>query len=74
MADARWRGIALMPSRSPAEKRLMQGVAHNAAFARKVGIPQSVGRDFVAADAARGGGGLINRTQAPAHKAKRRSN
>ena len=71
MADARWRGIALMPSRSPAEKRLMQGVAHDAAFARKVGIPQSVGRDFAAADAAKGG--LINRTQAPARKAKRRS-
>lgn len=28
----------------------MEGVAHNAAFAKKVGIPQSVGRDFAAAD------------------------
>ena len=28
----------------------MQGAAHNAAFAKKVGIPQKVARDFVAAD------------------------
>ena len=28
----------------------MEGVAHNAAFAKKVGIPQSVGKEFVAAD------------------------
>ena len=28
----------------------MEGVAHNAAFAKKVGIPQSVGRDFSEAD------------------------
>ena len=28
----------------------MEGVAHNAAFAKKVGIPQSVGRDFASAD------------------------
>lgn len=28
----------------------MEGVAHNAAFAKKVGIPQSVGRDFAKAD------------------------
>jgi hypothetical protein len=28
----------------------MEAVAHNATFAKKVGIPQSVGRDFSAAD------------------------
>lgn len=28
----------------------MQAVAANPEFAKKVGIPQSVGRDFVAAD------------------------
>jgi hypothetical protein len=28
----------------------MEAVAHNAAFAKKVGIPQSVGRDFSVAD------------------------
>jgi ADP-ribose pyrophosphatase YjhB (NUDIX family) len=41
-----------MPTKSPAQKRLMEGVAHNPAFARKVGIPRSVGKEFVAADAA----------------------
>ena len=39
-----------MPSKSKAQHNLMEGVAHNAAFAKKVGIPQSVGRDFVEAD------------------------
>lgn len=35
-----------MPSRSPAQARLMAAVAHNPKFAKKVGIPQSVGKDF----------------------------
>ena len=39
-----------MPSVSSKQHNLMEGVAHNAAFAKKVGIPQSVGRDFVEAD------------------------
>jgi hypothetical protein len=39
-----------MPSKSKAQHNLMQAVAHNAAFAKKVGIPQSVGRDFSSAD------------------------
>jgi len=39
-----------MPSKSPAQKRLMQAVAHNKDFAKKVGIPQKVGKEFVQAD------------------------
>lgn len=39
-----------MPSKSPAQHKLMEAVAHDAGFARKVGIPQRVGRDFAAAD------------------------
>lgn len=39
-----------MPSVSGAQHRLMEGVAHNPAFAKKVGIPQKVGKDFAAAD------------------------
>jgi len=39
-----------MPSKSKPQHNLMAGVAHSAKFARKVGIPQKVGRDFVAAD------------------------
>jgi hypothetical protein len=39
-----------MPSRSPAQHRLMMAVAHSPSFAAKVGMPQSVGREFVAAD------------------------
>lgn len=49
-----------MPSKSPAQHRLMEGVAHNPKFAKKVGIPQSVGKDFAAADKSKRTG-LINR-------------
>lgn len=43
-----------MSSKSPAQARLMAGVAHNAKFAKKVGIPQKVGKDFNQADAGTG--------------------
>jgi hypothetical protein len=39
-----------MPSKSKAQHKLMNAVAHNAKFAKKVGIPQSVGKDFAEAD------------------------
>ena len=35
-----------MPATSPKQKKLMDAVAHNPAFAKKTGIPQSVGKDF----------------------------
>ena len=39
-----------MPSTSKKQHNLMAAVAHNPAFAKKVGIPQSVGKDFNDAD------------------------
>jgi hypothetical protein len=39
-----------MPSKSKAQADLMRAVAHNPKFAKKVGIPQSVGREFSEAD------------------------
>jgi hypothetical protein len=39
-----------MPSVSKKQHNLMAAVAHNAAFAKKVGIPQSVGKEFNQAD------------------------
>ena len=42
-----------MPSVSAKQARLMAAVAHNPAFAKKVGIPQSVGKDFNQADKGR---------------------
>jgi len=39
-----------MPSKSKAQHKLMAAVAHNPKFAKKVGIPQSVGKDFAEAD------------------------
>ena len=39
-----------MPSVSKKQANLMSAVAHNPAFAKKVGIPQSVGMDFNKAD------------------------
>jgi hypothetical protein len=39
-----------MPSRSPAQARMMAAAAHNPAFAKKVGVPASVAKDFNQAD------------------------
>jgi hypothetical protein len=39
-----------MSSVSSKQKRFMQAVAHSKEFADKVDVPQSVGRDFAAAD------------------------
>lgn len=39
-----------MPSKSPKQARLMATVAHDPGFAKKVGIPQKVGKDFNSAD------------------------
>lgn len=39
-----------MPSTSAKQHRTMEAAAHNPAFAKKMGIPQSVAREFTAAD------------------------
>jgi len=39
-----------MPSKSKSQHNLMAAVANNPKFAKKVGIPQSVGKDFNEAD------------------------
>jgi len=39
-----------MPSKSPKQKRLMAAAAHNPAFAKKVGVPVSVAKEFNRAD------------------------
>lgn len=39
-----------MPSKSAAQHRLMEAVAHDPGFAKKVGIKQSVGKEFASAD------------------------
>lgn len=42
-----------MPSKSPAQARLMAAVAHSPDFAKKVGVPQSVGKEFNDSDKAK---------------------
>lgn len=39
-----------MPSKSPEQKKFMNAVAHSKEFADKVDVPQSVGKEFAAAD------------------------
>ena len=39
-----------MPSVSKKQHNFMAAVAHNPAFAKKAGVPQSVGKDFTTAD------------------------
>ena len=43
-----------MPSSSPAQARLMAAAAHSADFAKRVGVPPGVARDFNMADAKTG--------------------
>ena len=43
-----------MPSKSPEQARLMAGAAHSPGFARKVGVPQNIAREFNQADAKTG--------------------
>ena len=57
-----------MPSRSPAQARLMAAVAHSPEFAKKVGVPQSVGQEFNKAD--KGGRMLKQAMQAKALRRK----
>lgn len=42
-----------MPSKSKAQADLMRAAAHNKEFADKVGVPQSVAKEFAAADKAK---------------------
>lgn len=42
-----------MPSTSKRQRNFMAAIAHNPSFAKKVGVPQSVGKDFNEADKGR---------------------
>jgi hypothetical protein len=61
-----------MPSTSKKQHNLMEAVAHNPGFAKKVGIPQSVGKDFSTADKGRKfkeGGQIMAKSQGVAPSA-----
>ena len=47
-----------MPAKSAKQERFMQAVAHNPAFAKKAGVPQSVGKEFMKKPKKFSGGGL----------------
>jgi len=61
-----------VPSTSEKQAKLMAAVAHNPAFAKKVGIPQSVGKEFNKADKGRkfGRGGDMIKEYGGAEKYK----
>ena len=54
-----------MPSVSKKQHKFMAAIAHNPAFAKKVGIPQSVGMDFNKSDKGKKfkGGGMNDMKQ-----------
>jgi hypothetical protein len=43
----------MMPSTSKKQHNFMEAVAHNPTFAKKAGVPMSVGKDFSSADKGR---------------------
>ena len=55
-----------MPSKSSSQHKLMEAVAHNPSFAKKVGISQKVGKEFAKADEGKKfkGGGLYENINA----------
>ena len=42
-----------MPSTSAKQHNFMEAIAHSPSFAKKVGVPQSVGQDFSSAEKGR---------------------
>jgi hypothetical protein len=54
-----------VPSVSPEQKRLMDAAAHNPAFAKKVGVPVKVAKEFTQADKGRkfSGGGEMKESK-----------
>ena len=48
--DTQKEGLFNMPSHSAKQHKFMEAIAHNKAFAKKVGVPQTVGQDFSNAD------------------------
>ena len=64
-----------MPSVSPKQARTMQAAAHDARFAKKVGIPQNVADEFFRADKRVGkfaAGGKVSRGDGAAVKGRTR--
>lgn len=59
-----------MPSTSKAQRRFMQAVAHSPSFAKEAGVPQSVGKDFAAADKSRRYSSLPERKEGKVAKKK----
>lgn len=58
MAQRNREKILKMPSKSSKQARLMAAAAHNPAFAKKVGVPVKVAKEFNKADK---GGKLLKR-------------
>ncbi len=58
-----------MPSVSPRQARMMAAAAHNPAFAKKVGVPQKVAKEFNQADA---GTGILKGSRSRSDKAAKR--
>ena len=50
-----------MPATSQKQEKLMQAVAHSPEFAKKVGIPQKVGREFTQDERAKVGQAVQDR-------------
>jgi hypothetical protein len=61
-----------MPSTSAKQHNFMEAIAHNKAFAKKVGVPQTVGQDFSNADKGKhfSRGGIMEKHEMHSHHMK----
>jgi hypothetical protein len=60
-----------MPTRSAKQERFMQAVAHDPKFAKKAGVPQSVGKEFTKSRGFAAGGSIDGCAQRGKTRAKR---
>jgi hypothetical protein len=66
-------GVKLVPSTSAKQKKFMRAVANSPKFAKKVGVPQSVGKEFEMKDTkkmAKGGMAKMTKSEAPSKMGK----
>ena len=59
-----------MPAVSAKQEKFMQAVAHNPKFAKKVGVPQSVGKEFTMKKMMMGGMAKMTKSEKPSGMGK----
>jgi hypothetical protein len=63
-------GVKPVPSTSAKQEKFMRAVANSPKFAKKVGVPQSVGKEFEMKDMKKGGMAKMTKSEMPSKMGK----